>query len=132
MATNCIDTIDVEAGGLTCQDIFDIFGITLAQFYAWNPTVGPNCAGLWTGNASGFYRHPVILPSRLTRVLGYRYCIETDGNDPGTTPTPSTSSTVVGPQPPGPTQSGQPANCNRWHLTQGMHDQLSLILLATG
>jgi len=33
--------------GDTCYDIANTYGITLDQFYAWNPPVGNDCSGLW-------------------------------------------------------------------------------------
>ncbi|KAL8366432.1 hypothetical protein RB595_004963 [Gaeumannomyces hyphopodioides] len=94
--------------GFTCQGILDQNDITIAQFYAWNPTVGDQCQGLWPG---------------------YRYCISiTENPDNGEDPSPATTSTTStssnstssapnpSPTPPGPTQEGIAANCNKWHL----------------
>ncbi|KAL2834838.1 hypothetical protein BJY01DRAFT_252812 [Aspergillus pseudoustus] len=35
--------------GDTCAEIASDSGITLDDFYSWNPTVGTNCSGLWLG-----------------------------------------------------------------------------------
>jgi LysM repeat protein len=35
--------------GDTCSDITDNEGMTLAQFFAWNPPVGTDCSALWLG-----------------------------------------------------------------------------------
>ncbi|KAI4600099.1 hypothetical protein KJ359_001201 [Pestalotiopsis sp. 9143b] len=85
-----------------CYDIAADNGITLDQFYAWNPAVGSNCENLWPNEA---------------------YCIGTSSSSsvtttatttaPSTTTT-STTGTVV--TPPGPTQSGIPANCDAYAL----------------
>ncbi|RMZ83592.1 hypothetical protein DV738_g940, partial [Chaetothyriales sp. CBS 135597] len=45
--------------GDTCYDIYTNNGITFAQFYEWNPAVGPNCESMW---------------------LGYAYCVEAPGS----------------------------------------------------
>ncbi|KAL2822655.1 hypothetical protein BJX63DRAFT_417677 [Aspergillus granulosus] len=36
-------------GGDTCQGLQQEYGISAAQFNAWNPGVGSNCASLWAG-----------------------------------------------------------------------------------
>jgi len=47
---NCTQYVDVNVeGGPDCVYILDIFNITIAQFYHWNPTVGSDCSGLWAG-----------------------------------------------------------------------------------
>ncbi|KAK0647930.1 LysM domain-containing protein [Lasiodiplodia hormozganensis] len=120
---NCTYYYDVEAG-LTCQDVLDYTCLTIAQFYAMNPAVGADCSGLW---------------------LGYQYCVRTDdyvdligcsdGDDNSTTTTqtgtltaPPTTGTQTGTAvpsttAPGPTQTGQPANCNAWYIAQGKTTQ---------
>ncbi|RPA93363.1 hypothetical protein L873DRAFT_1581791, partial [Choiromyces venosus 120613-1] len=37
------------ASGDTCAGIASSQGISLANFYAWNPAVGSTCASLWLG-----------------------------------------------------------------------------------
>lgn len=50
MTPNCTDIVEVEStGGLTCEEILSIYEITISQFYAWNPSVGPDCLGMWSG-----------------------------------------------------------------------------------
>jgi LysM repeat protein len=87
--------------------------ITYAQFAAWNPAVEPDCQGLW---------------------LDYSYCVsmtnftgtgDDNSTSPSTTitavPTSGSQSSSVFPTsatPPGPTQSGQPADCVAWYVAQ--------------
>ncbi|KAH8901682.1 hypothetical protein GQ53DRAFT_851663 [Thozetella sp. PMI_491] len=94
---NCTQYVDVfDGSGFTCQNIPDDFGITISQFFAWNPAVGADCSNLW---------------------LGYQYCVAGPGG-PGsgssTTSAPPTTTTGPG----APTQPGQPANCNKWYIVQ--------------
>jgi LysM repeat protein len=46
MTTDCTGFHFVVSGE-TCQTISTRYGISFAQFLAWNPYVGSNCAGLW-------------------------------------------------------------------------------------
>ncbi|KAL9594309.1 MAG: hypothetical protein Q9219_007103 [cf. Caloplaca sp. 3 TL-2023] len=90
-SSNCTQYTDVEDGD-SCQNILDLYDLTIAQFFALNSAVKSDCSGLWTG---------------------YQYCIEA----PGATP-PTSTTTIVGNPPPSPTspvQNGQPSNCDRWY-----------------
>ncbi|KAK2015703.1 LysM domain-containing protein [Colletotrichum eremochloae] len=107
MTSNCTDIVDVDSNGEpTCQDILTDYSLTIAQFYEWNPSVGPDCGGMWAG---------------------YHYCVRTpdfvEPADPTPTttlaPTTTAASTSTAPTPPGPTHPGQPANCNKWHVVTG-------------
>ncbi|EFQ32525.1 LysM domain-containing protein [Colletotrichum graminicola] len=102
---DCTGWVSVGDGGTpTCQDILAKYGLTIAQFYDMNPSVGEDCSGMWAG---------------------YFYCIQTpehqgSGGD-ATTAVPSGSTTAsatatAGPTPPAPTLDGQPSNCNKWHV----------------
>ncbi|KAI3331384.1 hypothetical protein F4824DRAFT_294880 [Ustulina deusta] len=93
---NCTRYVDVfDGSGFTCQDILDDFNITIAQFYAWNPAVGADCSNLW---------------------LSYQYCVAGPAL-PGSTPTSTmTPTSTIGPG--APTQTGQPANCNKWYIVK--------------
>ncbi|KAI1776335.1 LysM domain-containing protein [Hypoxylon cercidicola] len=102
MIPNCTDIVEVEStGGLTCEEILSIYEINIEQFYAWNPSVGPDCAGMWAG---------------------YQYCVATNETTPTPTTSSSASSTAEPTGPPGPTQTGQPANCNKWHVAANGED----------
>ncbi len=46
MTTSC-KTFHFVAAGETCDTISRAAGISLANFYAWNPAAGNTCAGLW-------------------------------------------------------------------------------------
>ncbi|KAI3329474.1 LysM domain protein [Ustulina deusta] len=46
MVTNC-DTFHLVVSGDSCYDIAAAAGITLTQFYSWNPAVGVTCATLF-------------------------------------------------------------------------------------
>ncbi|KAI1505940.1 LysM domain-containing protein [Biscogniauxia marginata] len=104
----CTEFNDVPLGW-DCNDVFDYYDLTLAQFYEYNPEVGPDCSQLWPN---------------------YAYCTSTDPNpddEPGqSSSTASTtqpvSTTTSAPTPtataPGQTQSGQAENCNKWVIAQ--------------
>ena len=95
----------VVTAGDSCSTIETSNGISHAQFLAWNPSVSSDCS-------QNFWAQ-------------YAYCVG-DGSAPSstTTPPPSTSpsssqgSHVSTVSPPGPTFTGSPTNCNRWHTIQ--------------
>ncbi|OTA53849.1 carbohydrate-binding module family 50 protein [Hypoxylon sp. EC38] len=87
----------VARDGDSCSTVEALFGITDAQFHAWNPAVSSDCLeGFWLKEA---------------------YCVGVagSGSDSSTTTTATTTSSAR-PTPPAPTQSGQPANCNQWYV----------------
>lgn len=47
--TDDCDEFHLVVSGDTCADIVSDAGITLDDFYSWNPTVGTDCSGLWLG-----------------------------------------------------------------------------------
>ncbi|KAK6337280.1 hypothetical protein TWF730_002686 [Orbilia blumenaviensis] len=75
----------------SCANILSQEGITIAQLYAWNPTVGPDCTGMWPD---------------------YAYCVGVSGATTTTSRVTTTSSGAI----PGPTREGTVANCTRWKL----------------
>ncbi|KAK4186732.1 hypothetical protein QBC35DRAFT_452972 [Podospora australis] len=87
------------ADGDTCATVPTKYGITQAQFLAWNPAVSADCTvNFW---------------------LGQSYCVGTSSpvsssSATSTTSAGTSSSSAAGP--PGPTHTGQPANCNKWHV----------------
>ncbi|GJC83778.1 lysM domain-containing protein ARB_00327 [Colletotrichum liriopes] len=107
MAENCTATVDVRPDGLpTCQAILDEWYLLIEDFYEWNPSVGPDCGGMWAG---------------------YHYCVRVEGWAPPPEPSSTVSATPTstptsGPTPPGPVQEGQPTNCNKWHLVAAGDD----------
>lgn len=49
-AEGCTDYVDVCSGcGWDCSTILELYEITIAQFYAWNPLVGSQCTGMQLG-----------------------------------------------------------------------------------
>lgn len=69
------------------------YEITMAQLRGWNPALREDCGNLLPNTA---------------------YCVS--GPAPGTTPTPTPTPTGSPTTPPGPTQSGIAAKCNRYVL----------------
>ncbi|EAW24579.1 uncharacterized protein NFIA_041570 [Aspergillus fischeri NRRL 181] len=84
----------VARTGDTCYDIAATYGITLDQFYAWNPAVGSDCSGL---RAS------------------YAYCVMTPATSSTTIPATSITTSAT---PPAATQAGIPSNCNAYAVTE--------------
>ncbi|KAF2994019.1 hypothetical protein E8E14_001179 [Neopestalotiopsis sp. 37M] len=82
-------------GGTTCDDILQVYEISLAYFYSLNPIVGEDCSGL----------------SNYTY-----YCVNSTSNPA----VPTTATTVV--TPPGPTQTGIASNCNAYYVAQTNDD----------
>ncbi|PWY92304.1 hypothetical protein BO70DRAFT_391720 [Aspergillus heteromorphus CBS 117.55] len=90
IAANC-NAFHLVSSGETCTTIAAAAGISLANFYAWNPSVGTGCDTLW---------------------LGYYVCT-------GVSPTstrPATSTTATAVATPSPTQSGMVGNCGAFYL----------------
>jgi hypothetical protein len=79
--------------GDLCGTIAEKYGISVHQFYQWNPTVGAECRGLWAE-----YYYCVSIPGAFTTTSG------------PTTPGPT------GPAVPSPTREGMVDNCNKSHL----------------
>ena len=53
MAENCTYTVVVfPSGAPTCTTILTDYHLTIAQFYAMNPSVGADCSGLWAGETA--------------------------------------------------------------------------------
>ncbi|OQE00087.1 hypothetical protein PENVUL_c059G04710 [Penicillium vulpinum] len=99
MADNCNAFYYVEVGD-SCPSITSVHGITTAQFIEWNPSVGPDCTGLWAS---------------------YYLCVSVIGHNPVTTTT-KTTSTPPGPtngiETPLPIQPGMVDNCDAFHLVK--------------
>ncbi|KAH8696451.1 hypothetical protein BGW36DRAFT_297138 [Talaromyces proteolyticus] len=95
----------VAQPGDTCATPEAKYGITSAQFHAWNPSISSDCSqGFWANEA---------------------YCVGVSSS--GTTATSGPSSTEV--VPPGPTQSGIPANCNEYYIAQCKLDGSSFAII---
>ena len=103
MVSNC-DSFYIVQSGDSCAVIVSKFGITLTQFYAWNPAVGTTCASL---------------------DLGDYVCVNIIG---GTTLLTTTTSSKPGNgiTTPQPIQTGMVSNCDSFYLVQS-GDQCSAI-----
>ncbi|KAF5852240.1 hypothetical protein GGP41_001009 [Bipolaris sorokiniana] len=98
---------DVVAEGDSCGSLASDNGISVDQFFAWNPAVSKDCiTNFWLGQA---------------------YCVgrSSVGSNTPTTKTTSQTSTAK-PTPPAPTHTGQPANCNKWDIVQTGDDCASM------
>ncbi|KAF3196306.1 hypothetical protein TWF106_005015 [Orbilia oligospora] len=84
-------TVNSDCSDTSCSNILTQEGITIAQFYAWNPTVNSDCTGMWPD---------------------YAYCVGISGATTTTSSVTTTSSAVI----PGPTREGTATNCIRWRL----------------
>jgi hypothetical protein len=109
MATNC-DRFYLVVSGDECGTIASDSGISLADFYAWNPAVGTSCESL---------------------DLGDYVCIDIIGVTPSTT-TPTTTTTAGnGITTPTPYQTGMATNCDSFHLVIS-GDECATIALEAG
>ncbi|GIC89055.1 putative LysM domain protein [Aspergillus udagawae] len=100
IAANCNKYYFVETGD-ACANIASTYGITLANFYSWNPAVGTSCQSLQAG---------------------YYVCVGVSGSTTSTTTTktttttttnaPTTTTTASGPSP---TQAGITADCETFY-----------------
>ncbi|KAH8708480.1 hypothetical protein GQ44DRAFT_763437 [Phaeosphaeriaceae sp. PMI808] len=88
MVSNCAKFKFVEKG-LGCSQVLSSAGITLADFFKWNPNVGSDCSGMWAE---------------------VNVCVGVIG---GSTPTTSAGNGIQTPQP---TQPGMVTNCNKFHF----------------
>ncbi|KAL7934419.1 hypothetical protein V8C35DRAFT_327295 [Trichoderma chlorosporum] len=89
MASNCNKFHKVVSGD-TCSVLASSNGISLDDFYSWNPAVGSSCTSL---------------------VLDYYVCVGIIGTGGSTTSKPGNGIST-----PGPVQTGIVGNCNSFHL----------------
>jgi hypothetical protein len=101
MTGNCNKFYYVKSGD-GCWDIANSNGVSLDDFYAWNPAVGTGCASLWPD----FYVCVGIIGGSTTTK-------PTTPTTPTTPPTPTNGITT-----PTPTQSGMVNNCNKFYFVQ--------------
>ncbi|KAF1927817.1 carbohydrate-binding module family 50 protein [Didymella exigua CBS 183.55] len=92
---------DVVADGDSCGSLASDNGITIDQFYAWNPAVSKDCiTNFWLKQAYCVGRSSVAGATTTT----------------SSKPVTSSSPTTTKPTAPGPTHTGQPADCNKWDI----------------
>ncbi|EFZ03085.1 LysM domain protein [Metarhizium robertsii] len=91
LAPNCDKFYRVSEGD-QCDSIEAKFGLSSAQFYAWNPSVNTQCTNLW---------------------LGYYYCVGVPGAVT-TPPTPTPTKPANGIETPQPTQPNMVSYCSRF------------------
>ncbi|PWY88126.1 hypothetical protein BO94DRAFT_441732, partial [Aspergillus sclerotioniger CBS 115572] len=99
MTSNC-NSFHLVASGETCATIATSAGITLANFYSWNPSVGTGCNTLWLGYyvCTGVSATTTSVPTTTTAT---------------TTATTTRTTSVATPSP---TQSGMVSNCDAFYL----------------
>lgn len=105
------DAWHVVVDGDSCQSVADAAGISLAQFLAWNPAVSGDCStNFWlesaycvgvAGGGDG--------PSTTTSTA-----VTSDGPTANTSTQTAATTTKVGPG--APTHTGQPPDCDEWHI----------------
>jgi LysM repeat protein len=96
ITANCKQYYTVKSGD-SCAGVESTFSISFAQLYAWNPAIGSNCQYLVVGDA---------------------VCVSGPQATSTTAAKVSSSSTSTKVAPPGPTQSGTAANCNKYYVVQ--------------
>ncbi|ORY64855.1 uncharacterized protein BCR38DRAFT_431162 [Pseudomassariella vexata] len=84
-----------------CSDILLNYELTIAQFYEYNPVVGADCSGLWPEYAYCIRAADYVSPVTSTTTAS-------------ATTTATSRTTTTGP--PAATHTGQPANCDEWHV----------------
>ncbi|KAK3337686.1 LysM domain-containing protein [Cercophora scortea] len=129
---NCNAYYIAQAGD-DCGTVSTKFGITTAQFHAWNPAVSADClSGFWKDEAYCVG----VSGGTTTTTSSAKSTIPSSTVKSSTKPTSTASSTKAAssttasktstkPQsttskvtPPGPTQSGIAANCNKYYVAQ--------------
>ncbi|OKL56098.1 hypothetical protein UA08_08661 [Talaromyces atroroseus] len=96
MASDCDKFYLVESGD-ECGTIASDEGITLDEFYDWNPAVGTNCSSL---------------------DLGYYVCVDVIGVTASATTTATTTTSGDGITTPTPHQTGMVSDCDKFYLVQ--------------
>ncbi|KAH6717692.1 hypothetical protein BKA61DRAFT_716055 [Leptodontidium sp. MPI-SDFR-AT-0119] len=115
MTTNC-NSFYLTKSGDDCAGILSKFGVSLAQFYAWNPAVGSTCTGLWLDTyvcvgAIGF------VTSTVTKTTTSAVVTTTAAGNGISTPTPI--------------QTGMATNCNTFYLVKA-NDECGTIASSKG
>lgn len=152
--SNCNKWHTIVSGD-NCDTVAAAFGITRAQFLAWNPAVSSDCTqNFWLGEAYcvGVGSGPASTSksssksssstkasttSKPTSSSASKSSSSSTASTPYSVRNPITSynltSTTVGTAwPPQKTQAGQASNCNKWHLVGGGDTCDSIIALYGG
>ncbi|KAK1758814.1 LysM domain-containing protein [Echria macrotheca] len=125
--SNCNKWYLVVSGD-DCSKVEASFGLTHAQFLAWNPAISSDCqTNFWPGQAYCVGVGAVVSTSSTSRSSSSTSSPSTTSMPTVTTPYstryPVTNQTIVQPTystdwPPTQTQAGQPQYCSQWHLVQ--------------
>ena len=103
MVSNCDSFYKVVTND-GCEAIASKYGITPAQFYAWNPFIGSNCANLWPDNYV------------CVSIIGVNPSFTTSVKPTSTKPT--TTKPTNGVATPTPIQDGMTKNCKKFYLVK--------------
>lgn len=126
MTSNC-DQFYLVKDNDGCYDIAKKYGITLDQFYAWNPAVGNTCAALWPTNyvcVSIIGVNPTTFVTKTTLTSSMSLAIPPPCTFdlaigqyvcPSRTPTPAPTKPGSGIATPTPIQSGMTTKCEKFH-----------------
>ncbi|KAL4904654.1 hypothetical protein BDW74DRAFT_185554 [Aspergillus multicolor] len=111
----CVDPLPA---GDTCASIAADFDTTLAEFLAWNPAVSSDCT-------SGFWADEDYCVGVITNTTSVKLMVTPSSSSKSASSfsSSSSSSTVT---PPVPTQSGIPANCDKYVVAKSADDILIL------
>ncbi|PWY73018.1 hypothetical protein BO70DRAFT_259081, partial [Aspergillus heteromorphus CBS 117.55] len=113
------------AAGDTCDKIAAEFGITEAEFLAWNPAISSDCSsGLWVDEDYCVGVRSNSTTATTTSSSGSISTASTatitSASAPSTSASATESSSSV--TPPAPTQSGIPSNCDKYYVAQSGDD----------
>ncbi|KAH8655300.1 hypothetical protein BX600DRAFT_525233 [Xylariales sp. PMI_506] len=102
VVANCTAWYQVQSFS-TCASILSVFYLDIAQFYAWNPSVGDDCTGLAVGTYYCISTYPNGVPP--------------DVDDDDTTTTGGATATATGTtiSTPSPVQTGIATNCDKFY-----------------
>lgn len=115
---NCTSWFEMETF-YTCEDVLNLYSLTVGEFYAFNPSVGSGCEAMTAGSyycistnvdgtPPGGYLDPTITTSGAP--------ISTTSGVATITTKPSTTTTSGGIATPTPTQNGMITGCKAFYL----------------
>lgn len=110
IASNCDDLYLVQSGD-TCYDIAAADGISLDDFYAWNPAVGTDCDALDVG----YYVCVGVSSTTSTTTTTAISTIAASTTTVSTTLATTTVTTATS-SAPSPSQTGLDSSCDDYHL----------------